>query len=419
MLVRDGRAESVESGSLLASEGEVRSRLTMATIGDMHLLVLNTGSSSLKYELFAMQRDQFDSVAEGLVERIGETGSGVPDHSAALAKVFAAMQREQGLDAGSLWGIGHRVVHGGEAFRGPVLIDDRVLDEIRRLISLAPLHNPAAVTGIEAARRLTPDVPQVAVFDTAFHQTIPPEAYRYALPNWCYEKFGVRRYGMHGTSHAYVSRKGAEMLGRRLEETNLVTLHLGNGASVAAVAGGRCVETSMGLTPLEGLVMGTRSGDVDPAVPLFLMRETGLSAAEVDRLLNRESGLKGLCGENDMRSVLERVSEGDETAELALEVYCHRIRKYLGAYAVTLGRLDAIVFTAGVGENAAEVRRRVCNELGIIGIVLDEEKNAAAGRGQATDVAADESRVRVLVIPTDEEREIANQTLAMIPWRDM
>ncbi|HEX6987014.1 MAG TPA: acetate kinase [Planctomycetaceae bacterium] len=380
----------------------------------MLLLVLNTGSSSLKYELFAAEGDDLASVADGLVERIGEAGGDVPDHAAALAKVFDRLERSGRIDPGRLGGIGHRVVHGGEAFDRPAAIDDRVLDEIRKATPLAPLHNPAAVAGIEAARRLRPDVPQVAVFDTAFHMTVPPHAHRYALPAWCYEKYGVRRYGFHGTSHAYVSRKAAEMLGRSVERTNVVTLHLGNGASVAAVAGGRCVETSMGLTPLEGLVMGTRSGDLDPAVPLFLCREAGMTPAEVDRLLNRESGLKGLCGENDMRAVIERAAAGDADAELALAVYCHRVRKYVGAYAAVLGRLDAVVFTAGVGENAAEVRRRVCEDLDLLGVRLDAAKNGSVRCGEAADVAAEGSRARVLVVPTDEEREIAAQTLRIV-----
>lgn len=378
------------------------------------ILVLNTGSSSLKYELFAAARGEVASVADGLIERIGEAEGDVPDHAAALAKVFGRVERSGKFDARQLAGIGHRVVHGGEAFDRPVLIDDRVLTEIRRVIPLAPLHNPAAVAGIEAAQALRPDVRQVAVFDTAFHQTMPPEAYRYALPGWCYEKYHVRRYGMHGTSHAYVSRRAAEMLGRPTSEVNVVSLHLGNGASAAAVAGGRCVETSMGLTPLEGLVMGTRSGDLDPAVPLFLCREAGITPADVDRLLNRQSGLKGLCGENDMRAVLERAARGDADAELALRVYCHRLKKYIGAYAAVLGRLDALVFTAGVGENAAEVRRRVCEGLELIGVRIDEGKNGAVRRGEAADVSAGGSAARVLVIPTDEEREIALQTLALV-----
>jgi len=380
----------------------------------MLLLVLNTGSSSLKYELFAGSGGDLASVADGVVERIGEPDGDVPDHAAALAKVFGRLERSGRFGPRELVGIGHRVVHGGESFDRPAIIDDRALDEIRRAIPLAPLHNPAAVAGIEAARLLRPDVPQIAVFDTAFHQTIPPHAYRYALPAWCYERHGIRRYGMHGTSHAYVSRRAAELLGRPAEEVNAITLHLGNGASAAAVAGGRCVETSMGLTPLEGLVMGTRCGDLDPAVPLFLCREAHLTPETVDGLLNRESGLKGLCGENDMRAVLGRASRGDTDAELALAAYCHRLRKYVGAYAATLGRLDALVFTAGVGENAPEVRRRVCANLDLLGLRLDGAKNLTVKRGEPADVAAPDSPARIFVIPTDEEREIATQTLRLV-----
>ena len=380
----------------------------------MLLLVLNTGSSSLKYELFAEAGEELVSVADGLLERIGEPDGGAPDHAAALLQVFDRVGRSGRFDPASLVGIGHRVVHGGESFDRPVLIDDLALEEIRKAIPLAPLHNPAAVAGIEAARAVRPDVPQVAVFDTAFHQTIPPHAYRYALPAWCYERHHIRRYGMHGTSHAYVSRRAAELLGRRIEEVNIITLHLGNGASAAAVAGGRCVETSMGLTPLEGLVMGTRCGDLDPAVPLFLCREAGLTPAEVDRLLNRESGLKGLCGENDLRAVIARAGRDDAAAELALAAYCHRIRKYVGAYAAVLGRLDAVVFTAGVGENSTEVRRRVCDGLGVLGLRLDEARNAAVVRGTEADVATADSPARVLVIPTDEEGEIARQTWRLV-----
>ena len=380
----------------------------------MYLLVLNSGSSSLKYELFDVIGDNFTSVTAGRIERIGEDSGDAPDHAAALAKVFGRIEQPGRSDPQRLIGIGHRIVHGGEAFDCPALIDDHTLEKIRKAIPLAPLHNPASVAAMEAARALRPDIPHVAVFDTAFHQAIPSYAHRYALPAWCYEKYGIRRYGMHGTSHAYVSRRAAELLDRPIEETNVITLHLGNGASAAAVAGGRCVETSMGLTPLEGLVMGTRSGDLDPAVPLFLCREVGMTVGEVDRLLNYKSGLKGLCGENDMRAVLNRAASGDVDAELALAIYCHSARKYVGSYAAILGRLDALVFTAGVGENAAEVRRRICENLDLLGLWLDETKNREVRRREVADVATTRSRSRIFVIPTDEEREIATQTLCVI-----
>ena len=365
----------------------------------MSWLILNAGSSSLKYQVFS---NDLRSQAAGLIARIGEPGGDAADHVTALQRVFA----ELGTARPS--GVGHRVVHGGESFASAVLVDDAVLREITRLIPLAPLHNPAAVAGIAAARTLLPGVPQVAVFDTAFHQTIPASAARYALPTWCYERYGIRRYGMHGTSHAAVSRTAAELLGIPLAQLNVISLHLGNGASAAAIAGGVCIETSMGLTPLEGLMMGTRCGDLDPAVPLLLCREAGLTPAEVDRLLNRESGLKGICGENDMRAVLARVTAGDAAAELALAMFCHRIRKYIGAYAVTLGRLDAIAFTAGIGQYSPEVRRRCCERLSILGVELDEARNAECHT--TADIATATSRVRILVIPADEEREIARQT---------
>ena len=375
------------------------------------VLVLNAGSSSLKWDLFAAPG--LSSLRAGSVQRIGEEG-GAPDHAAALAAVL-----EELGDARPAV-VGHRIVHGGRAFAGPALLDDAAIAEVERLVPLAPLHNPPALAGIAAVRERLPDVPQVGVFDTAFHQTMPEAAARYALPAWCEEDHGVRRYGAHGTSHQYVSRVAGEFLqradGRDPVELKLVTLHLGNGCSAAAVAGGVCVDTSMGLTPLEGLVMGTRSGDLDPAAVLFLQRAAGLSTDEVDRLLNRESGLKGLCGENDLRRVLERADGGDVEAELALKIYCRRIRKYVGAYAAALGRLDGLVFTAGVGENAAEIRRRVCEPLGGFGITLDAAANAIRSpeprRIDAGGPAA--QTVAVLIVPTNEEGEIARQAWGLV-----
>ena len=295
----------------------------------MPVLVLNAGSSSLKWELFATP--ELASLKSGAVGRIGEPGSPVPDHAAALRTVFAELGDVR-PDA-----VGHRVVHGGEFFTGPVRVDADVTARIASLVPLAPLHNPPALAGIAAAGELLPGVPQAAVFDTAFHQTLEPAAYRYALPEWCYTEHRVRRYGMHGTSHQFVSRAAAEFLNSNPADLNLVSLHLGNGASVAAVAGGRCVDTSMGLTPLEGLVMGTRSGDLDPAVVPYLCRQTGMPVAAVERLLNRDSGLKGLCGANDMREVTAAAAGGDGHAELALTMFCRRAAKYVGAYAVVLG----------------------------------------------------------------------------------
>jgi acetate kinase len=396
----------------------------------MQVLVLNSGSSSIKYQLFD---GDLQVLATGLVERIGEeTGHAahriagadeatvedavVPDHAAGFATIVKALERAGvGDDLGA---IGHRVVHGGAEFSAPTVIDAAVLERIRAQVPLAPLHNPANLTGIEVATELRPELPQVAVFDTAFHAGLPAQAYRYAVGDEVHRDHGVRRYGFHGTSHAFVAKRAAEHLGRPLEDLALITLHLGNGASVTAIDGGRSVETSMGLSPLEGLVMGTRSGDLDPAVVFHLIRQAGMSPDEVETLLNRRSGLLGLCGDNDLRSIEARAADGDDDARLALDVYVHRIRKYLGAYAVVLGRLDAVVFTAGVGENADGVRRRVCQDLDLLGIRIDDSRNdgvrASAVEGGVAAVQADDSRVAVLVVATDEEREIAEQTLAAV-----
>jgi acetate kinase len=364
----------------------------------MKILVLNSGSSSLKYKLFEGKRPLF----EGLVERIGEA-DGVKDHHEALKEAEKKLVEGGHLRAFTeLDGVGHRVVHGGERFVEPTLVDDEVIDAIRSLVPLAPLHNPANLQGIETMAKLAPHVPQVAVFDTAFHQTMPESAYLYAIPKALYEEHGVRRYGFHGTSHGYVAKKAAEVLGRPLSELKLVTLHLGNGASACAIEGGRSVDTSMGFTPLEGLVMGTRSGDLDPEIAILLQKK-GMDA---DRVLNKESGLKGLCGDNDVRRIQERMASGDETAKRALEVYAHRIKRYIGAYMAVLGGADAIVFTAGVGEHSALVREMACAGLERLGVALDAERNEKGG----TVVSRDGSAVKVLVLPTDEELEIATQT---------
>ncbi|MEV4377042.1 acetate kinase [Streptosporangium sp. NPDC049644] len=369
------------------------------------VLVLNSGSSSVKYRLLSGA----EHLASGVVERIGELGSPVPDHRAALKVVADLLAAEGlGLDSPELVAIGHRVVHGGTTFTEPTLITDGVVRKIEELIPLAPLHNPANLTGIEVARRLRPDLPQVAVFDTAFHATIPPAASTYAIDQAVAERLGVRRYGFHGTSHAYVSRQAALLTDR--PEANVIVLHLGNGASASAVAAGRCVDTSMGMTPLEGLVMGTRSGDLDPAIVLYLARAGGMSLDEIDVLLNRRSGMLGLCGDNDLRAVAERVSEGDPDAELAMSVYCHRLRKYVGAYYAVLGTVDVIAFTGGVGENSALVRERSLAGLGALGITVDPARNVRGG----TIISPDGGGVRVAVIPTDEEFEIARQTLLVV-----
>jgi acetate kinase len=374
------------------------------------VLVLNTGSSSIKYQLFDM--GDRSVLTSGLVERIGEAGSQVADHRQGFASSFEALESSGGL-RDPLAGIGHRVVHGGERFSAPALIDQQVVEAIREQVPLAPLHNPSNLLGIQVALAAFPATPQVAVFDTAFHRTMPPRAWRYALPRDLADRLRIRRYGFHGTSHAYVSRKAAEHLGRPASELNLITLHLGNGASAAAVAGGRCIDTSMGLTPLEGLVMGTRSGDLDPAVVFYLHREAGLSVDDIDDLLNKRSGMLGLAGANDMREVARLVAAGDQAAAEALDVYCYRIRKYAGAYAAALGRLDALVFTAGIGENNDTVRAGVCQGLEGLGVKLHAKRNKARN-SRARTISADDSAVAVLVVPTNEELEIAEQTLAVV-----
>ncbi|PYC78417.1 acetate kinase [Streptomyces tateyamensis] len=397
--------------------------------GATRVLVLNAGSSSVKYQLI----DMVDGtrLAAGLVERIGEHAGRLvhtphggdrreavrpfADHAAALKAVAEELAADgRGLDSPELAAIGHRVVHGGKRFTAPTVVTDEVLTEIRRLVPVAPLHNPANITGIEVARGLRPDLPQVAVFDTAFHTTIPEHAARYAIDTAVADRHRVRRYGFHGTSHQYVSRATARLLGRDPAELNVIVLHLGNGASASAVAGGVCVETSMGLTPLEGLVMGTRSGDVDAGVVFHLHRVGGLSVDEIDDLLNRRSGLLGLAGENDMREILRRVEEQDDpAARLALDAYVHRLRKYLGAYYAVLGRVDAIAFTAGVGENAAPVRAAATAGLTELGIVVDPELNSVRST-EARVISAEYSRVTVAVVPTDEELEIAQQAFTLV-----
>jgi acetate kinase len=402
-----------------------------ATGAPTRVLVLNSGSSSLKYQL----RDMAEGggrLASGTVERIGERGSRVvhtrladrggerreretplPDHAAALAAAAEELAADGlGLDSPELAAIGHRVVHGG-LISEPTLVDDAVLAAIEDLVPLAPLHNPANLTGIRTARELRPDLPQVAVFDTAFHTTMPEHAARYAIDTATADAHRVRRYGFHGTSHAYVSRRAAALLGRAPEDTNAIVLHLGNGASASAVRGGRCVDTSMGLTPLEGLVMGTRSGDVDPAVVFHLARGAGMSVDAVDELLNKKSGLFGLCGDNDMREIRRRADEGDRRARLALDVYVHRLRKYIGAYTAVLGRVDALVFTAGVGEHAAEVREAAVEGLGALGLAVDPARNAVRSDAPRV-VSPDGCPVAVLVVPTDEELEIARQAFALV-----
>lgn len=401
----------------------------------MNILVINTGSSSIKYQLFTM--DGPEVMASGLIERIGDAGSRlqhtsrpgdpgrrreiideepIADHQAGMQRIASALaDRENGVirDAGEIDGVGHRVVHGGETFHAPALIDAGVLESIRASVPLAPLHNPANLAGIEVARAMFPDAPQVAVFDTAFHQSMPPRASHYALPRELYRRHHVRRYGFHGTSHAWVASEAAAFLQRPLDELNLITLHLGNGASATAIEQGRSVDTSMGLTPLEGLIMGTRSGDIDPAIHAFLAEQEGLSLARIDSLLNKESGLKGICGSADLRDIEQKAADGDESARLALEMYVYRIRKYIGAYWAVLGEVDALVFTAGVGENSATIRARVCDGLRGFDVRLDPERNDAGNTGIRA-VHAAGSRTAVLIVPTNEELAIARETERLI-----
>jgi acetate kinase len=389
-----------------------------------HVLVINAGSSSLKYSL--VDAEEGTAAGSGLVERIGEPTGLVhhqgPDgnidderevrsHEDALRIALDAFATHgPSLDDMNIHAIGHRVVHGGDRFSAPSLIDDDLVQAVEELVPLAPLHNPANLEGIDVARRMFPDVPHVAVFDTAFHQTLPEHAYTYAVPlDWAREHH-IRRYGFHGTSVAFVAAEAARMLGKPADECRLIVLHLGNGASATAVDRGRSVETSMGFTPLEGLVMGTRSGDIDPALPAHLQRHLGWSVDDIDRMLNRESGLKGLVGHNDYREIARLRDEGDEAALLAFAIYCHRLRKYVGAYYAVLGEVDAIVFTGGIGEHGAVVRAETLTDLERLGIEIDTERNHDAGT-VPRNVATDRASVAVLVIPTNEEWEIARQSL--------
>ena len=391
------------------------------------VLVVNSGSSSIKYQILDM--DDESVRGGGLVERIGGEG-GIATHTGPLgtsrreamiashtagfdAVLDACAEHGPDLAALPLRAVGHRVVQGGARFRGPALIDAAVEAAIEELSPLAPLHNPPNLLGIRAARTVFPGVPQVAVFDTAFHQTMPPEAYTYAIDSALAETHGIRRYGFHGTSHKYVSEQAAAFLGQPLDQVNTIVLHIGNGVSACAVRGGVSIDTSMGMTPLEGLVMGTRSGDLDPAILIHLHRQGGLDIDALDELLNRRSGLLGLSGSSDMRDVEAGAAQGNIRASLALAIYCYRLRHYVGAYYAQLGRVDAIAFTAGVGENSARVRAQTLAGLERLGIAIDAQRNGESGDGIRT-ISADGPAVKVLIVPTNEELEIARQTLAAI-----
>lgn len=393
----------------------------------MKILVLNCGSSSVKYKLIDTDTDV--TMAEGGVEKIGledgflkfkkPDGSkeikqlGLIDHKAAVMAILenltdpnvGCIKSFEEIDA-----VGHRVVHGGEKFASSVLITDEVIQQVKDCYDLAPLHNPANITGIEAITALLPDVPQVGVFDTAFHQTMPARSFMYAIPYEYYKNDGVRRYGFHGTSHRYVSQRAAEILGEPIEKLKMVTCHIGNGGSITAVDGGKSIDTSMGLTPTEGLMMGTRTGDIDPGAITYLMTKHGMSAADVQTLINKKSGVAGISGiSNDMREIEAAVNAGDPRAKLALDMYELRILKYVGAYAAEMGGLDVIVFTGGVGENQTGVRENVCEPLKFMGVEIDKDLNAVT-RGTETIISTPSSRVKVLIVPTDEELTIARDT---------
>ena len=397
----------------------------------MKVLVINCGSSSLKYQL--IDSDTEDVLAKGLVERIGIDGSvlthrpagkdkvvietPMEDHNIAVKLVIDALvDKNHGVisDLSEIGAVGHRVVHGGEKFDKAVLIDKGVKKDIEELSALAPLHNPANLIGINACEKNMPGVPQAAVFDTAFHQTMPKRAYMYGLPYEYYEKYKVRRYGFHGTSHDYVSARAAELIGRDRKELRIVVCHLGNGASISAVKNGKCMDTSMGLTPLEGLIMGTRSGDLDPAILEYIGEKEGLSAAEVNTVLNKKSGILGLSGgvSSDFRDIAAAIDAGNEKAKTALETYNYRVAKYIASYAVAMQGIDVIAFTAGVGENNYDVRSAVCDHLAFMGVKVDKEKFKT--HGEEVIASTKDSAITVMVVPTNEELAIARQTIALL-----
>jgi acetate kinase len=399
----------------------------------MDILALNCGSSSVKYQLFDWGKKEV--IAKGMVERVTIGDSFIihevpgretyreeyecPDHKVAIHLIIKTLTSARyGVvkDMSQISAVGHRVVHGGEKFASSVMIDDAVLDAIKEVQHLAPLHNPPNISGIEAAKENLPDVPHIAIFDTAFHQTMPEHAYIYPLPYEWYEKHSVRRYGFHGTSHLYVSKRAAVLLGKDPKDCNIITMHIGNGVSHSAIKGGVSVDTSMGLTPLEGAVMGTRCGDIDPAIPMFIQQQEGLSANELDSILNKKSGVFGITGQfTDRRDVLEGIENGDARCKLALEIEGYRLKKYIGAYYAALGRLDAVVFTAGVGEMGAAVREKALENLDHMGIILDKEKNRTTmTRKTESIITTPESPIKVFVIPTDEELVFTEDVVAIL-----
>ncbi len=389
------------------------------------ILVLNSGSSSLKYQLFSVEGDKYDIIAKGLADRIGIDGSSVtikvgegdkitknvalPTHKEAIKEVLDLLLQGALNSIDELSGVGHRIVAGGEYFKESVLVTDKVIEQVDELSVLAPLHNHAAALGLWAMKALLPNIKQVVVFDTAFHQTMSKAAYLYPLPIEQYEKHKIRRYGAHGTSHYYVAREAARLIGK---QGKIITCHIGNGASISAVENGKCVDTSMGFTPLAGVCMGTRSGDVDPYIPLHIMKTQGLTVDQMNHMLNKQSGMFGLCGYSDNRDVEAAIARGEEKAIVANEVYIHTILRFIGSYVAILGGVDAIVFTAGVGENGCDLRKALCKRLSYLGIELDEEANKK--RGETVEISKPGSKVRVFVIPTNEELVIAQDTVRLI-----
>ncbi len=441
----DHKTQQFEDPSCAGSATCVWPELFRREVGDwpdagesrQKVLILNSGSSSIKFKLFDADGGQ-QVCGSGIAERIGLSGAAIrycfrvsegnkytncfmrepsevdiPNHSVALELICKLMlDEETGIvnDVSDILGIGHRVVHGGEKFLDSVIVDDAVIEGINECARLAPLHNPPALRGIEAAREHFPNTPQVAVFDTAFHHTMPPWAYLYGIPKRLYEEHGIRKYGFHGTSHKYVAEKAAAKLEKPIEDTKIITCHLGNGSSITAVKGGKSVDTSMGLTPLAGVMMGTRSGDLDPYIPLFMIRDLGMTPDEAERTLNRESGLEGICRHTDMRDIEALAAEGDHDAELALDMFAYRIAQYVGAYAMVMDGVDAIVMTAGIGEKDALMRKRILKSARYLGVELDEEAN----NNNAERISTPESKVAALVIPTNEELMIARDTLRLV-----
>ncbi len=389
----------------------------------MNVLVINAGSSSIKYQLVQVEAE-YKPILNGLIEHVCEVCAaihhwssgaaesgvqeiGISDHCEAFETLFSWLVSRYQIDV-----VAHRVVHGGADFSEPVVITDMVLQQLHKTIPLAPLHNPAGIDGITLAQKYFPGLPQVAVFDTAFHHTLPEYAYRYAVPDRFFRDYGVRRYGFHGTSHGYLAKRAADNLRRPVDALKLITLHLGNGASIAAIDHGRCVDTSMGMTPTAGLMMGTRCGDLDPGAILALL-DQGVGESELEQMLNHQSGLKGVCGENDMRTIEAAAAQGDTRAQLAIDMFCYSIRKYIGAYYAVLGGLDALIFSGGIGEHSALIRKTICGALSCFHLELDENQNINAFEC-ATQIQSSQSKVVILVVPSDEEREIAEQATELL-----